>query len=216
MGREAACAVRIATRSGRGKAHLDSKKLDVSGPMRFSLALADVREAVVESGWLRLQTPRGEIALELGSAAPAWAQAIRTPRSRLEKLGIKSDMRVCVLKLADAEFELELSESLGITPARAARGRFDVVVRGLENARDLGALAKLRANLEETGALWLVYRKGKGAPLPERSVRDALLETGLVDVKVVAFSDSHTALKAVIPLAQRAGTKFQRRRSQEG
>ena len=56
-----------------------------------------------------------------------------------------------------------------------------------------------------------------GTYLGKRVVgRDALLETGLVDVKVVAFSDSHTALKAVIPLAQRAGTKFQRGRSQEG
>jgi hypothetical protein len=207
MGREAACAVRIATRSGRGKAHLDSKNLEVSGPMRFSLALSDVREAVAEDGWLRLQTPRGEIALELGASAAAWAQAIRNPRSRLEKLGIKSGTRVCMLNLADAEFELELSECLGVAPARAARGRFDIVLRGLESARDLGALAKLRTNLEETGALWLVYRKGKGAPLPERSVRDALLETGLVDVKVVAFSDSHTALKAVIPVAQRDRTK---------
>jgi hypothetical protein len=207
MGREAACAVRTGTRSGHGKAHLDSKKLDVSGPMRFSLALSEVREAVAESGWLRLQTPRGEVALELGSVAAAWAQAIRNPRSRLEKLGIKPGMRVCVLKLADAEFELELRECLGAAPARAARGRFDVVVRGLENVRDLGSLAKLRTNLEEAGALWVVYRKGKGAPLPERSVRAALLETGLVDVKVVAFSDSHTALKAVVPLAQRARAK---------
>ena len=207
MGREAACAVRIASRSGRGKAHLDSKKLDVSGPMRFSLALSDVREAAAENGWLRLQTPRGEIALELGPFAAAWAQAIRNPRSRLEKLGIKPGMRVCVLKLADAEFELDLNERLEAAPARTARGRFDVILRGLESARDLSTLAKLRTNLEETGALWLVYRKGKGAPLPERSVREALLESGLVDVKVVAFSDSHTALKAVIPLAQRDRTK---------
>ena len=207
MGREAACAVRIASRSGRGKAHLDSKKLDVSGPMRFSLALSDVREAAAENGWLRLQTPCGEIALELGPFAAAWAQAIRNPLSRLEKLGIKPGMRVCVLNLADAEFDLDLNERLEAAPARTARGRFDVILRGLESARDLSTLAKLRTNLEETGALWLVYRKGKGAPLPERSVREALLESGLVDVKVVAFSDSHTALKAVIPLAQRDRTK---------
>jgi hypothetical protein len=130
-------------------------------------------------------------------------EAFCSLKSRLDKFGIKPGMRVCALALPDAEFEL--AGRLGTPPAKAARGRFDAIVRGFEAERDLAAIQKLRDHLEAAGALWLIYRKGKGAPLPERSVREALLAAGLVDVKVVAFSDSHTALKAVIPRALRTG-----------
>jgi hypothetical protein len=132
-------------------------------------------------------------------------EAFCSLKSRLDKLGIKTGMRVCTLAVPDAEFELELAGRLGAPPAKAARGRFDAILRGFEAERDLAAIQKLRDHLEAAGALWLIYRKGKAAPLPERSVREALLAAGLVDIKVVAFSDSHTALKAVIPRKLRNG-----------
>lgn len=206
MGREALCVARIDSRELRGKAHLASNSLDFSGETRFSLPFADVRQAVADDGWLRLATARGEVALALGKAATAWAEAIRNPKSRLDKLGIKPGMRVYALGLPEAAFLTELTRQLGTPPEKSARGRFDAILRGLETARDLGAIAKLRERLLPEGALWLVYRKGKAAPLPERLVREALLAADLVDVKVVAFSDSHTAVKAVIPLAQRAAS----------
>lgn len=203
MGREAVCVARVEARERHGKAHLGSTSLDFSGEARFTLPFAEIREAVAEDGWLTLTTARGEVALELGKAAPVWAEAIRNPKSRIDKLGIKAGMRVYAFGLPDETFELELAQRLGTPPEKNARGHFDAILRGLETPRDLGALAKLRERLAPDGALWLVYRKGKGAPLPERAVREALLGAGLVDVKVVAFSDSHTAVKAVIPLALR-------------
>jgi len=206
MGREVVCAVRIGELETRAKAHLGSSSLDLSGAMRLSLAFDEIRDAVGESGWLRLQTPRGVIALKLGKEAPAWARAIRSPKSRLEKLGVLAGMRVCALGAFEPEFKAELEARLGAPPATAARGRFDAIFRVLAVPRDLLALAKLREHLEPAGALWLIYRKGKGAPLGERAVREALLAAGLVDVKVVSFSDSHTALKTVIPRAQRTGS----------
>jgi hypothetical protein len=47
-------------------------------------------------------------------------------------------------------------------------------------------------------------RPGKTSPLPESLLRDAFLTAGLVDVKVAAFSPTHTAVKVVIPKARRA------------
>lgn len=203
MGREAVCVARVEARERRVKAHLGSTSLDVSGETRFTLPFTQIRKAVAEDGWLTLTTARGEVALELGKAAPAWAEAIRHPKSRIDKLGIKAGMRVYAFGLPDETFAAELAQRLGAAPEKAARGRFDAILRGLETPRDLSALTKLRQRLAPDGALWLVYRKGKDAPLPERAVREALLEAELVDVKVVAFSDSHTAVKAVIPLALR-------------
>jgi hypothetical protein len=57
--------------------------------------------------------------------------------------------------------------------------------------------------LDPAGALWLVRPKGKDTPVTEGATRAAALAAGLVDVKVAAFSATHTAEKFVIPLAKR-------------
>ena len=75
MGREALCSARIDKQTRRVKAHLGSTSLDFSGDVRFALPLREVRAAVAEGGWLRMETARGEIALELGNSAPLWAKA---------------------------------------------------------------------------------------------------------------------------------------------
>jgi hypothetical protein len=50
--------------------------------------------------------------------------------------------------------------------------------------------------------VWVVWRKGV-PDLKEDHVRAAARTSGLVDVKVVAFSPTHSALKLVIPKATR-------------
>jgi hypothetical protein len=50
--------------------------------------------------------------------------------------------------------------------------------------------------------LWIVYPKGK-SEIREIDVLAAGKAAGLVDVKVVAFSATHTALKFVRPKAKR-------------
>ena len=56
--------------------------------------------------------------------------------------------------------------------------------------------------LKSDGALWIVYPKGK-QEIKEVDVLAAGRAAGLVDVKVVKFSDTHTALKFVRPKAER-------------
>ena len=61
----------------------------------------------------------------------------------------------------------------------------------------------LRQFLKSNGALWIVTLKGKCAKIKEAEVMKAGKKAGLVDTKVVGFSETHTALKFVIPISSR-------------
>ena len=74
--------------------------------------------------------------------------------------------------------------------------------RPLRVSLDDAKLAALRAKLVPDGALWIVRPKGSGE-ISETDVMKAGKAAGLVDVKVVRFSDTHTAEKFVIPVARR-------------
>jgi Protein of unknown function (DUF3052) len=79
----------------------------------------------------------------------------------------------------------------------------DLVFLHASTPKDLSKLKTLRGKLASAGALWVLREKGKAALVTESEVRVAAKAAGLVDVKVVAFSDKLTADKFVIPLAQR-------------
>src|SRR5205823_5147140 len=65
-----------------------------------------------------------------------------------------------------------------------------------------GRLSKLRASLKSNGALWVIRPKGR-PEISERAVMAAGKAAGLVDVKVVSYSPTHTAEKFVIPVKAR-------------
>lgn len=78
----------------------------------------------------------------------------------------------------------------------------DIIFVYIARESDLRRLERLKASLAPDGALWTIRQKGKDG-VSERAVRAAGLATGLVDVKVARFSDTHTAEKFVIPKAKR-------------
>jgi hypothetical protein len=125
-------------------------------------------------------------------------------RSLMDKLGVKPGMRACVRRITDAAFLRDLRERLGAAPSTALRGRYDAIIAGIADVRDFATIGTLRAHLRPTGMLWLIAPKGKGSPVPERALQGAILAHGLVDVKVASFSETHTAVKAVIRVAERA------------
>ena len=128
--------------------------------------------------------------------------AIRYPRALMDKLGVKSDSRVSVLRLDHASVLRDLRERTPhVTEGRAVRGS-DLVLASMEAKGDLAQLPKLRAAIRENGAIWVVWPKGR-KELREDDVRAAALAMGLVDVKVVSVSGMLSGLKLVIPLAQR-------------
>ena len=128
------------------------------------------------------------------------------PRSLVEKLGIKPGLKVVVLGGFDPGFHRDVLRALGVRPlARAGKG-CDLVFVKLERPGDEARLAKLISAIEPDGALWAVYAKGR-RELSENTVRAAALGMGLVDIKVVAFSEALSALKLVIPRALRGAKR---------
>ena len=79
----------------------------------------------------------------------------------------------------------------------------DLIFFGAARSADLERTRRLVPSLASAGALWIVYPKGR-KEITELQVLDAGRQAGLVvDVKVVSFSATHTALKFVRPKADR-------------
>jgi hypothetical protein len=79
----------------------------------------------------------------------------------------------------------------------------DLIFFAADSTGELTELSRLRALIRPNGAIWVVSGKGRAATLRDVDVIDAAREHGLVDNKVVSFSDTHTSLRLVIPIALR-------------
>jgi hypothetical protein len=201
MGLEARCTVTWGGSSSTAAVHLDSAAVEVRGRPRLVLPFGDIRRVLAARGELTLETVNGTLVLALGEAAELWARKIAAPPSRSQKLGIAPGQRVSVIGLDDAAFDAEL-RSAGVERV-GPRSKVDLVFFHAEAQGDLSALAALRGRIAPDGGIWVVRTKGKAAPVKEAMVRSAAHAAGLVDVKVAAFSDTLTADKLVIPVAER-------------
>jgi len=123
-------------------------------------------------------------------------------RALIDKLGIKPGARVSIIDVDDAGFMAELTERTGDISLGGAAASSDAVFLGVEQPDDMAPMAALRSVIKPDGAVWVVYRKGR-RDFNENDVLRLGLETGLVDVKVVRFSETHTATKFVIRKAER-------------
>ena len=85
---------------------------------------------------------------------------------------------------------------------RAQAGVTDIVFYGADRREALARLPQLKRALKQNGALWIIRPKGSQA-ITESEVMAAGKKAGLVDVKVVSFSPTHTAEKFVIPRSGR-------------
>ena len=94
----------------------------------------------------------------------------------------------------------------GAHVSSAARGTFDIIFHPAPDRRALAALPSLVPMMKPAGALWVVRPKGQPS-ITEAETMRAGRSAGLVDVKVVSFSETHTAEKFVIPVARRAGAR---------
>ena len=117
----------------------------------------------------------------------------------LDKLAVKPEMRVAVLGVADEAFLRDLARRVrfGDDPEGA-----DMVFLAVDGPEHMKQLVELKGRIARSGAIWVVYRKGQ-KQFNENDVLRLGLESGMVDVKVVRFSDTHTATKFVIRKAER-------------
>jgi len=121
----------------------------------------------------------------------------------LDKLGVKPESVVTVLSIDDEKFWNELVERTRGAVRGKLRVNTDLVFFGADRNLELKKLKNLEHYIKPNGAIWVVSRKGKEATLKDVDVIAAAKATGLVDNKVVSFSETHTALRLVIPIQGR-------------
>lgn len=190
--------------SSAGKARLEETDLVFlgEGDLRFEVAIKDLQRVDARGGALYLEWAEGKAVLLLGEQAARWAEKIRNPPSLLDKLGVKPGQRVSVVGIEDRRFLDDLAARVDdLTRGRAKAGS-DLVLVAMSDRSELPRLAKLREAIKANGAIWVVWPKGR-KEFREDDVRDFGRTAGLVDVKVARFSETLSALKMMIPRAQR-------------
>lgn len=203
MGQEAACTLRLAGQTYRGRALLEHDALIFRGGARLVIPFKEITAVRARAGTLRVTFPRGVAAFHLGTAAERWAERIRSPKSLIDKLGIKPGARVAVLGVTDAAFWAQLRARTGDISLTRPRPGTDAILLQVKSRRDLVRLGPLQRRIKPDGALWVIAPKGASA-VREAEVLAGGKAAGLVDVKVAAFSPTHTAHKFVIPVARRS------------
>ena len=121
MGYEAACTLRLGRQTSNGKAVLEQNDLIFRGPTRLAIPLKEIASAVARDGALTVRFGKKTAVFEIGSAAARWADRITDPPSRLDKLGVKSGMRIVLTGTAHGARRRASSRSSptwGLPPSR--------------------------------------------------------------------------------------------------
>lgn len=126
-------------------------------------------------------------------------------RALVDKLGVKTGQRVAVLEVNDSDFVRDLTARVTEFAKSASGGPaegWDLIFLAAQSKDDLRQVKSLAGKLQKAGALWIVYPKGQ-SHIRETDVFAAGKSAGLTDNKVCRFSETHTALRFVIPIAKR-------------
>jgi hypothetical protein len=203
MGAEAICTVKFKGKTASGKCRLETDVLYFrGGDLRLSISFKQMSKVTARGGTLSVTFPDGTASFDLGAAAAKWAVKIEHPPSRLQKLGVKPAWRVSAIGVADETFLRELESAVALLSIGRVVKASNAIFFGVTSEAGLARLEALKASLEPDGALWIVRPKGR-PEISEKATMAAGKAAGLVDVKVVAFSPTHTAEKFVIPLSAR-------------
>jgi hypothetical protein len=135
------------------------------------------------------------------SGKPRQPERDYSHRLLLDKLGVKPGQRIAVLGVQDAAFLKDLAERVPDFPRDNSRGA-DLVFLAAEDLKALALMKSLAGAIQKNGAVWVVYPKGQ-KHIREIDVINAGKSAGLTDNKVCRFSETHTALRFVVPLAMR-------------
>ena len=112
MGRSSETIAQWQGQTAEVRAVLESTEIILRGGIRDRVARAAITSISVDQGWLRLETDRGELVLELGEVEAArWLAALQKPVPTLaQKLGVSVGCPAFVLGEAkDAELVAALN-----------------------------------------------------------------------------------------------------------
>lgn len=183
-----------------GRAFLETDELIFRGEARCRVPYQEITKIKAKGSRLEVATMKETFVFELEADAEAWVKKIQNPKGRLEKLGVKPGVKVALLCMSDETFRTEL-ESVGVTPTTHDRN-LDAVFAGAGDRAELHDFGSWKRHIAKDGAVWVVYPKGR-KEITENEVLEAGRKVGLKDVKVVRFSETHTALKFVVPTSER-------------
>jgi hypothetical protein len=166
----------------------------VRGAFRAVAPLTELRDVRADGDELRFTALGEEVALRLGRDASRWAAKIATPPPSLAaKLGIGAATRLLVAGRID---DPELAAALAVGTRTRSAANADAIVARVDDGSVLSRVAETHAAALARGVpLWVVYSKGRNAPLGEPAVRTLLRARGLIDLKVASVSPALTALK---------------------
>lgn len=189
MGAELHCSATVAGVDDVGRALLETNELLFRGEHgRVVIKLDAARaKASVRGPWLTV----AQLSLKLGApTARAWLERIQNPKSVATKLGLKPG-QTAVVKGDEALKAFLEEHGVRLLSKPSADSVFFIAV---SKPAQLAALPTLGPK----NVLWLLRPKGPTSPVPESRTREAARAAGLVDVKVVSFSETHSAEKYVL------------------
>lgn len=202
MGNEVLTRVEIGSEWAEARALLETDEVIVRGALKAKIPFKEMKDVRAEAGVLSLRWKDRNVRIQVGRDAAKWAEKIRNPKSVLDKLGVKARQKVSIIGEVDSAFADQL-EARGAEVTFKARPERDLIFFAANRREELARLDELRRALQPAGAIWILRPKGHPA-ISESDVLAAGKAAGLVDVKVVRFSETHTAEKLVIPVAKRA------------
>jgi hypothetical protein len=118
------------------------------------------------------------------------------------KLGVKPGYRVSVVGVDDPALLDEIRRH-GADVSPRMRRDSDLIFFGARHREDLERIAEMKDYIRKDGAIWVVRAKGKDRAITETDVIQAGLAAGLVDNKIVSFSDTHGAMRLVYRIRDR-------------
>ena len=211
MGLEAQCTARFGGKKSEGKARLEQKDLQFRGDFKLDIPLESITRADAKRGVLSVKFADGVAEFDLGKQAEKWALKIRYPKPLIEKLGAKPGTKMLIVGkhdgVGDESFWRDLRERAGeikkaSSSQKNATNKAEIIFCFAAAAGELRVLEKLQASMKRDATIWVIYPKGVKV-IREADVMAAAKQAGLVDIKNASFSETHSALKLVIPVAAR-------------
>lgn len=202
MGQETTCTLEHEGRSSEGRAFFETDEIIFRGTFRLVIKLNQIDDVFADDGVLSVSWAGNTAKFDLGRAAEKWADKIANPPTVMDKLGLKANQKVAVLGFDDDVFAKDVETVTGVKPLGRAGAGLDVVFLAAPDRKPLRRFPALRKAIAPDGAVWVIRPKGSDR-ISENDVLTAGREAGLYDVKVVRFSDTHTAQRFVIPKKDR-------------
>jgi hypothetical protein len=130
-------------------------------------------------------------------------------RDLLQKLGIKPGTRVAFEGAIPPELAERVRSTEGVEVVDPAAGSLHIILLSLTDLGDAKpTLARLRKAIVPHGAIWVLTAK-KGAPdyIKQETLIPLGKAVGLIDNKIASVDDATSAIRFVIPIAQRERVK---------